>query len=146
MNQINLFDWVLEVDMKKTKEYYDKDIDLCDCLYCENFKESTKRFDPRIMEMFFSLGINPSKPSPLSEFGEIKDGLHLYVGSYPIVGHLVEGKYCSNSVWNEANTVGIENFTFGFGKEISLVHDDLPKPVLQLEFEVLIPWIFTEKP
>lgn len=138
--------WLLEVDVDKTKEFYSKDIAWCDCLYCENFMEASKHINPPIMEVFTALGINPSKPSHLSEFGTIEDELRLYIGSYHIVGRLVEGEHCRDSDWNDSNTASIENFTFGFKEELTFVHDELLRPVLQLDFEARIPWGLNEKP
>jgi hypothetical protein len=146
VKQICLMKWVLEVDLNKTKEFYSKDIELCHCLYCENYMEACKHIDPSIMEVFTVSGINPSKPSHLSEFGEMEDGLRLYIGSYHIVGKLVEGEYCTDSEWNDTNTTKIENFTFGFKKELMFVHDELLRPILQLDFEARIPWALNEKP
>lgn len=118
MKQIRMLKWLLEVDVVKTKEFYSKEIELCHCLYCENYMEAFRRFDSSITEVFTMLGINPSKPSHLSEFGEMEDGLRLYIGSYHLVGKLVEGEYCRDSEWNDTNTASIENLTFGFKKEL----------------------------
>lgn len=145
MKQIRLMNWLLEVDVNKTKEFYCKNIELCNCLYCENYMEACKHIDSSVMKVFTTLGINPSKPSHLSEFGEMKDGLRLYIGNYHIVGKLVEGEYCTDADWNDTNTARIENFTLGFGKELMFVHDELLRPALQLEFEARIPWVLDER-
>ena len=146
MKQIRLMNWIINADVNMTKDFYSKDIELCNCLYCENYMEACNHVDSSVMEIFAMLGINPSKPSHLSEFGEMQDGLRLYHGSYHIIGKLIEGKYCTDSDWNNANTAGIKNFTFGFNKDLTFVHDDFPHPVLQLEFEARIPWVLNEKP
>lgn len=145
MKKIKLMKWLLEVDVNKTKEFYSKNIELCNCLYCENYMEACKHIDPAIIKLFTMLGINTLQPSHLSEFGEIQDGLRLYIGSYHIVGKLVEGEYCTDADWNDTNTAKIENFTFGLGKELMFVHDELLRPVLQLEFEARIPWVLSKK-
>ncbi|GGA74807.1 hypothetical protein [Ornithinibacillus halotolerans] len=146
MKLIRLLNWSLEVDVGKTKEFYEKDIELCKCLYCKNYMEAVKYIDPSIIEVFTALGINPSKPSHLSEFGEMENGLRLYIGSYHLVGNLIEGEYCTDSDWTDTNTSIIGNFTFGLGKELVFVHDELPRPVLQLDFEARIYWVLNEKP
>lgn len=146
MKRIRLLNWSLEVDVGKTKEFYEKDIELCHCLYCENYIQAIKSIDPLIKELLTMLGINPSKPSHLSEFGEMENGLRLYTGSYHIVGILIEGKHCTDSEWDETNTARIGNFTLGFKKEAMFVHDELPRPVLQLDFETQIPWVLNQKP
>lgn len=146
MDQINIMKWMLEVDLNKTKEFYSKDIEMCNCLYCKNFAEACKHIDPSIMKVFSALEINPAKPSHLSEFGELEDGLRFYIGSYHIMGKLVEGEYSTDSNWNDSNTTRIENFTFGFKEEALFVHDELQQPVLQLDFEARVPWKLTENP
>ncbi|MBP1917482.1 hypothetical protein [Lederbergia galactosidilytica] len=145
MKLIRLLNWSFEVDVGKTRQFYEKDIELCNCLYCKNYMEAVRHLDQSIIEVFTALGINPTKPNHLSEFGETEDRLCLYIGSYHIVGRLVEGQYCTDSDWNDINTAVIENFTFGLGKELVFVHDELPRPVLQLDFEALIPWVLNEK-
>ncbi|MFK4998439.1 hypothetical protein ACI2OX_17275 [Bacillus sp. N9] len=76
----------------------------------------------------------------------MKGGLRLYIGSYHIVGKLVEGEYCTNSEWNDTNTAKNKNFLFGFEKDIMFLHNDFPHPALQLDFEARIPWVLNEKP
>ncbi len=137
--------WVLEVDVNKTKEFYNKDIELCDCVYCENYMEACKQMDPCLLKVLKTLEINPSKPSHLSEYGEVED-FRLYMGCYHIVGNLVEGEYCTDSDWNGTNTAKIGNFTLGFNKEFTFVHDEFPSPVLQLDFEAKISWVLNELP
>lgn len=59
MKQIRLLKWLIEVDQDKTKEFYSKDIELCDCLYCENYMEACMHIEPSILELFTAVGINP---------------------------------------------------------------------------------------
>jgi hypothetical protein len=146
VKQIHLMKWLLEVGLQQTEEFYRKEIEMCHCLYCDNYMEACKQMDSSIMEVFTTLGITPSKPSHLSEFGEIEDGSRLYIGSYYLVGKLVEGEYCRDSEWNETTTASIGNFTFGFEKELLFVPDELKPPVLQLDFEARMPWVLNEKP
>ena len=146
MKQLRVKKWLLEIDVVKTREFYHKDIELCDCLSCENYMEATKHINTQVLEIFTMLGITPSKPSRLSEYGEMEDGLRLYIGRYHIVGKLVEGEYCTDSEWDETNTARIQNFTFGFNKELMFAPNELRGPVLQVDFEANIPWVLNEKP
>nr|WP_144922842.1 hypothetical protein [Paenibacillus bovis] len=146
METIKFEKWLLKVDLHKTRDFFMKDVEICRCIYCENYMEACKQFDTTLMDAFSTLGINPFKPSHLSEFGAGADGLRLYIGSYHLVGNLVDGVYCSDSNWNAGNTVKVENFTFGFSKELQFVHKELEHPVLQLDFEALIPWILNQGP
>lgn len=99
-----------------------------------------------IIGVFNMLGIDSSKPAHLSEFGEKEDKCRLYIGSYHLVGKLVDGEYCSDAEWNEKNTAKIENYRFGFNKEVNFVQGQTLKPILQLDFEASIPWVLNERP
>lgn len=139
MQKLRIENWLLEVDLKKTSEFYRKDITICNCLYCQNYIKACTRLDSSILNIFNSLGINPTKPSQLSEFGPLDEGSYLYMGSYHIVGKLLEGPYCLSSDWNSTNTAQIQNFKIGFSKELLFVPEKFPNPILQMEFEAHIP-------
>lgn len=146
MEKIRLMNWLVEVDVNKTNAFYQKDIGICDCLDCENYRQAWKQEDASVIEIFATLGIDPAKPSHLSGFGEEQDGLRLYHGSYHVIGKLIEGKHCTDSDWDDPYTIKIKNFTFGFHKEVTFIPDDFPQPVLQLEFENRIPWVLEVEP
>ena len=133
--------WLVEVDVDRTKVFYSKDIGFCDCVYWENYMEACKDLDSPLMELFTTLGVIPSKPNHSSEFGELEDGLHLYIGSYHIVVKLVEAVYCSESEWNDTNTARMGNYIFAFARDVTFLNDGFPQPVLQLDFEARIPWV-----
>ncbi|WP_042220662.1 hypothetical protein [Oceanobacillus manasiensis] len=144
MEKIHLFKWLLEVDVGRTKEYYKQDQELCNCVDCKNYREACTQMDPQITQFFNELGIDPTKPDLLSEFGEEEDGLHLYMGHYYLAGRLVEGEYCLDSDWTSENTATLGNFTFGFAEGEPSEKDFLPMPGLWLEFESKIPWILRD--
>ena len=146
MGKIKILNWILDINDRKTKEYYQQAGQYCDCLYCENFSAASKQLDKQIHELFHHLGIDPAKPSHLSEFGEVKGGARLYTGSYHLVGELIEGPFAVDSEWNAMNTADIENFTIAFNKELSFADEEMPKPILQLDFEASVPWVLTKKP
>ncbi|WP_449538969.1 hypothetical protein [Ferdinandcohnia sp. Marseille-Q9671] len=146
MEQIKLKQWLVEIDVTKTKEFYKTEFELCDCLYCKNYYEVSRHLTPPLLEIFKKLGITPSKPIHVDEFGEITSDLRLYIGSYHIVGKLLEGEYCSDSEWSDTNTATVGNYTFGFTRDITFVHEEFPTPVLQIDFEARVPWVLTEKP
>ncbi len=39
LKQITIGNWLLEIDMEKTRDFYEKGIEVCNCLYCNNFVE-----------------------------------------------------------------------------------------------------------
>ncbi|MHA6252528.1 hypothetical protein [Oceanobacillus sp. CAU 1775] len=146
LQQIKLANWLLEVDVEKTREFYDKGIDVCDCLDCKNYVEACKQLDASLTFLFNELGINPSMPAHLSQFPTEEQMTKLYIGNYHLVGNLLAGEWSTSSDWNESNTIKRENFTFGFSRELEFVPEDYPRPVLQLDFEAAIPWVLAEDP
>ena len=146
MEKIRMMNWLVEIDVNQTRAFYRKDIEICNCLDCENYRQAWKQEDTSVIEIFKTLGIDPTKPRHLSCFGEEQDGLHFYSGNYHIIGKLIEGKYCTDSDWNDPYTIKVKNFTFGFHKKVMCIPEDFPEPVLQLEFENRIPWLLKEEP
>lgn len=146
MKRIRLEKWLLDVDEDKTGRLYHENTEICHCLYCRNYTEVMNNLSLSIHSVFTTLGIKPTKPMLLSEFGKAENGVHLYIGSYPFVGELLEGRYCTDSEWDETNTATIGFFTFGITKELVVNADELPQPSLQLDVEARIPWVLDESP
>ncbi|MFX3675168.1 MAG: hypothetical protein ACE3JQ_12090 [Paenisporosarcina sp.] len=142
MQKVRIANWLLEVDIERTQEFYNTEhIEMCDCLYCINFIKASKSFDRSILGVFNSLGIDCSKPENLSEFGLNPKGERLYTGFYHFMGRMLAGEYCTNNEWDDKNTFQIKNFRIGFSINLTDVHDTVPKQILQIEFECTIPWL-----
>lgn len=146
LQQIRIGKWLLEVYIDKTREFYNKDIDVCNCLYCKNYVEAHKYLKTSVSDIFNKLGIHPAKPANLSEFLTEEAGTRLYIGNYHLVGKVLEGELCTFSNFNEMNTFEIENFTFGFSEDLEFVPEGFSPPVLQLSFDANIPWVLKENP
>lgn len=144
MKKIEFLQWVLEIDSDKTKEFYKKEQDVCTCLDCENLRASCTFWDSSVMELFLMLGIDPAKPSHLSEFGEVDDGKRLYIGNFHVIGIIVEGRVCTSSIWNKDNTLTIGDITIAIEEDLTGVPDGFPSPVLQIGFEMRLPWVLEE--
>lgn len=121
MQQIKFGKWLLETDIEKTLEFYNKDLDVCSCLYCKNFVEAANQLTPNVSDVFAILGINPSKPAHLSYLHTDEADITSYLGNYHLIGRVLEGELCRNSNWNKENTIEMDNFTFGFSKEFEFV-------------------------
>ncbi|MGX9135062.1 hypothetical protein ACWV26_11940 [Rummeliibacillus sp. JY-2-4R] len=146
LQQIRIEKWLLEVDLVKTREFYSKDIEVCNCLYCKNYVEASKFLNTSLSDIFNKLGVLATKPAELSEFPTEETGTRLYIGDYHIVGRVLDGELCTSSRFNEMNTFKVGNFTFGFSKHLEFVPEGFPHPVLQLSFVANIPWILSENP
>ncbi|MCM3163394.1 hypothetical protein [Metabacillus litoralis] len=146
LQQIRLANWLLEVDIIKTREFYKEGINVCSCLYCNNFVDACKHLDSSVADVFNKLGIDPAMPAHLSQFPTIETMRRLYTGHYHLVGRVLEGELSTSSKWNETNTIEIKNFIFGFSEDLEFVPGSFPNPVLQLEIEAEIQWVLDEKP
>ncbi|MFC0189428.1 hypothetical protein ACFFJY_14080 [Fictibacillus aquaticus] len=144
--QIQIENWLLEIDILRTREFYKNGLEVCNCLYCNNYIAASKSFDSSVVSLFHSLGITSSFPAHLSEFPATEEGMRMYIGVYHAVGRVLNGELCATSNWTEKSTFQIDNFTFGFSDETEFVPEGLPSPVLQLKFEAHIPWVLEEKP
>lgn len=147
MTRVQLGNWVLDIDAEKTKKYYDSITveEGCNCAYCRNYIKNCKSFSKEVLDFYAVLGIDPQKEGEFMEF-ETDTDKHLYMGFYHLVGEIVEKPDVNSSKWDDVNIVEINNVEFTFTDELDLVPDDFPRPVIQLEFEVMLPWVLEEKP
>lgn len=144
LQQIRIATWLLEVDIDKTREFYNKGINVCSCLDCKNFVVACKHLNPSIANLFNELGINPAMPAHLSQFPTEDTLEKLYIGIYHLIGKVLEGELSTSSNWNETNTIEIKNFIIGFSDDLEFVPGGFPNPVLQIDFEAKIPWVLDE--
>lgn len=145
LKRLQLLDWVLDIDAEKTKAYYDgvSIEDCCSCVYCKNYRKACETFPLEIIDFYKIFGIDPKKEGEFMEF-ETEDNKHLYFGFYHFVGTIIQGTNNVTQNWNNLNLVKIDCFKFGFNDRLDLVPKDFPKPIVQLEFEVMLPWILNE--
>lgn len=142
---IKINDWILEIDVEETKKQYLKKWDLCDCLYCLNYYEATKSLPEIELQCFKQLGINPSQCNHLSHFDPAENDLHFYIGCYHIVGKISHQP--PSKITNSDDRIGINNtLHVGFSNNLEFVPERFTKPVLQLNFEIEVPWVLLEKP
>jgi len=148
MKTFYLQDWVLKIDVEKTKEYYNSITveEGYDCDYCKNYIMNCKTFSKEVMDFYTILGIDPRKEGEFMEYEtDINTNEHLYMGLYHLVGKIVKRPSAGIRKWDDLNIIGIDNVKFIFTDELDLVSENFPRPVLQLEFEVTLPWLLKEK-
>ena len=142
---IKINDWILEIDVEETKKQYLKKWDLCDCLYCLNFYEAMKSRSEIELQFFNRLGINPSQCNHLSHFDPQENGLHFYIGCYHIVGKV--SHKTPLEIINSDDAIEISNnLHIGFSNDLEFVPGGFTRPVLQLDFEIEVPWVLAEEP
>lgn len=146
LDKVKIGKWLLEINHDKTKQYYEKGIEVCDCLYCVNYMEQMNNVDSEFNSLFQNLGINPTMPAQLAEFPAEEEGKHHYIGHYHFVGRIIEGEISTASNSREDNSSPLNNFNLSITEELEFVPNDFPTPILQLDFSVDLPWKLKEKP
>ena len=142
--------WVIEHDRAATSRAYDLargTRHVCDCLYCRNYRVARESARPEgLTEILVSFGIQPAMETEVAELGPVTSGNRLYSGWYSFVGEvrcdpgdrmLVVPADASTTVeWRIFFTAGraLAFDTFG---NVRLV---------QLEFQVVLPWVLSERP
>lgn len=97
LQQIRIATWLLEVDIDKTREFYNKGINVCSCLECKKNVVACNHLDPSIAKLFNELGINPAMPAHLSQFPTEETMEKLYIGIYHLIGKVFEGELSTSS-------------------------------------------------
>jgi len=148
MKVVCLQDWILKVDDVKTKEYYDGITveEGCNCDYCKNYIKNCENFSQEVLNFYKMLGIDPQKEGEFMEYYKPATNEHLYMGFYHLVGEIVQKPRDGIGKWDDLNIIKVDNVKFTFTDALDLVPKNFPKPVIQLEFEVMLPWLLEEKP
>jgi hypothetical protein len=146
MRRIRLSNWIIDIDTEKTKEYYDRLTveEGCTCAYCRNYIKACEAFSKEVLDFYKMLRIDPRKEGEFMEF-ETDTDKQLYMGFYHLVGKIVKRPSNKTEKWDDLNIIKVDNVKFTFTDELDLVPEDFPKPVIQLEFEVMLPWLLEEK-
>ena len=146
MKRIQLTNWIIDIDPEKTKEYYDSITveEGCDCIYCRNYIKGCETLSSEVLEFYKMLGIDPKKEGEFMEFEMDLDN-HLYMGFYHLVGSIVKRPSDEMKKWDDLNIIEVDKVKFMFNDDLNLVPKKFPVPVIQLEFEVMLPWLSEEK-
>ncbi|WDW10764.1 hypothetical protein [Priestia aryabhattai] len=142
---IKINNLILEIDVEETKKQYLKDWNLCDCLYCLNFYEAMKSRSEIELQFFNQLGINLSQCNHLSHFDPQENGLHFYISCYHIVGNV--SNKTPLEIINSDDAIKISNnLRMGFSNNLEFVPSGFTRSVLQLDFEIEVPWVLAKEP
>lgn len=151
----------LDIDIEKTKTYYESAsllTDDCSCDWCNNFAHGYKKLSNIILDFFIKLGVDISKPAEIIAFCSEDNGNSIYYGGfYHICGCMLTDTDCWATNFNfkgatcssisESNCFSVtQDFSVGFTNSISLLEDDFPEPVIQMEIFIHnFPWVL-DKP
>ena len=147
MERLKIGSWIIEVDVTKTKVFYERQPLISqdwNSIFGENYVLACERFPQEVKELFHSLGIDPRKQGEVNEYKENEDGSHIYGGFYFIVGSLITGPnfWINSEEDSMPNFETINGIQIAFTDELAMSPDaDLPRPVIQLEFQLNVPWL-----
>lgn len=145
LKKIEMADWKLEVDVERTLDFNQNKLEVCDCLYCQNFSAVIQQKHPLLQKGLLELGIEAATPNHVSYFDR-EDGGYLAVGNYHFSGKLLEGEWSTMEDWHAGNTAEVDGMQIGLSTEMELLPEDFPEPVIQLNFELVMPWVLEEEP
>ncbi len=148
MRTVKFLDWELNVDYNLTNSTYSNPdiiggLKSCKCDDCENFINNINSAYPdEIKKLLMTLGIDHHKPCETWRIH--KDGnLHKYSGWFHFKGNFT-GENCLITIDKETSELKLksitENFSIGFCYNNSLALFQDRNDLVQIEFEVKIPW------
>ena len=145
----------IDVHIKRTREFYERAEPVskgCSCDGCLNFEKAVGRLPLAVTTFFTNLGIDLRKVCECYVNCTNDDETVLYGGFLHICGTLLHGDSAWKEVdegvshWEEdAAFCGSPYFHISFQETLSLLEEDFPLPVIQLDFTANIPWVLDKE-
>lgn len=145
--RLDVLEWRLDVDVETTRrvtrrlQFLDSP---CDCAPCRNFQAAVELLPRPLLDLLCQLGTSADKPAEIYYCCPNSDGTHKYGGWYHITGQILSG-------WDEAtgypfHQLGDQVSIYFSSRQVHLVPNGFPHPIVQLEFLADIPWVLKEQP
>ena len=132
---IQIEDWLLAVDVESTKMGFEFNSYRCTSDECRNFVEACeKHMKPVVLDFAQQLGIDLSKPSQLESHHVNNNTAIMYSGKYHIIGEVIEGEI---DAWD----IVLEEHCFSLTADFDMVPVVMTGPVIEISFEVVLPWV-----
>jgi hypothetical protein len=142
--------WEIDCDPLQTAACYAKDVEWtpCECTDCRNFYAvSNLAFTKEFRDFANSLGIDISKPAEIWHYRSSDESCNTN-GWFHFVGTLRS----EHDAWVSPNTSQLDSEPafglkdIGFTTKIALLPDSFEGyPIVQLEFETVVPWVLEEQ-
>ena len=151
MQRVELPKWSILSDPELTREVYalieTSGAELCGCEVCFNFAIARHlAWSPEALDLFECLGIDPLLESAVSHVARLRSGLHVYTGTFHLVGEIASGPATPVAARNGEPALSL--VPLGDGLSLGFTADRSPAPeafyglpVVGLEFRARIPWI-----
>lgn len=139
-------EWLVEVDVQKTRAFYSTRptwSETCECTYCKNFVMVChyERLPKWLSSLLQSLGIDPSRDEgEIWQYVDNEKGTHSYGGFYHVVGRILK-ENPNFQEWSAGDNIHIK-----FTNKLDLISQGFPRPAIQVEFLANIPWLLPEEP
>lgn len=145
--------FTIDVDVEQTRNYYRETsrtlTEGCDCMECRNFVKAYEGFDPRIRDFFESLGVDICKAPDMTAYhGDVEKNTLHYEGFCHLCGTILGGESAwvpgsdGRITWDEARAFAVtETCHVSFQERCYLLEADFPKPVIQMDVEICVPWV-----
>lgn len=147
MESITIQTYSFLYDKKATEQAYHNFntfcVEQCSCSFCENFNASRNEiYTADFLKLLHKIGINPRQEAEVYHIKVCENNMHLYGGWFHFVGRLNN---------NNNGIARLEKIQFGKDLQVFITDQTMlvdlafqNKPVLQLEFIVVTPWMIKE--
>lgn len=137
---------LVDIQIEETRRYYQAKMpeNDCECPGCENFRRFADACDSRIPQAFAALGVENMRqiyeiiPYHAERAQDDAMGGNPYGGFFPVVDTIV-----SESAVNPENSTRrvTDSFALRLSDHISLMPEDFPSPMVQIEMWATLPWL-----
>lgn len=134
MEELQVEDWTLKIDVQRTRTVYANIMYRQEPLEWLNYMEVCSSIDSDVIGFLGRLGIDILKPSHLNYHAVERGTMLMYTGCYHLHGEIVEGEMDG---WD----LVIGQHCFSLTEEHETVPANMEEHVLEIGFEVVLPWI-----
>ena len=139
----------VDIDVMRTASFFETALragETCPCDGCQNFDKASYLMPEELKVFFKKMGTDLAKPSECFVYYKDEDGQLLYGGFYHLCGAILEAPEGDVSEGQEDRMYTVnEDFKISFLKEVDLLEEGFPEPVIQMEFLARIPWTLNKE-
>lgn len=129
-------DYVLDVDIEQTKNYY-ASLSLCDCSSCRNYYVQVKESFPLLNEFLFELGVNIERPDELS-YIESDNEIQYLFAAYTVSGKILEFDKYEIDLFEDEGVVSIV-FNNSY-----IPNEQKTDYFVVMVYNIRLPWVLNE--
>lgn len=137
MENLQLEEWVLQVDVQKTKDFYATVDYNNEELMALNYIQVCSFCDDGMLQFFDQIGVDLLKPTNLHSLPVEHNSMVMYTGSYHAYGTRIEGDLDG---WD----IVIGHHCLSLTENNSVIPANMVGEVIEISFEVVLPWMLEE--